>query len=104
MAVCPFCKSQIHEDAEVCSSCNAEKVTTFSGNLERAIQAMKPMLGMFAMIGLILGVLVGFNVGVNSIQLFGWISGAIVCVIVTIFPALLKTAVICRNGKVRWYR
>ncbi|HAY5199153.1 hypothetical protein ACO1Y9_24450 [Klebsiella quasipneumoniae] len=104
MAVCPFCKSQVHEDADVCSSCNAEKVTTFFGHLEHAIQATKPMLGMFAMVGLLLGVFVGFNVGMNSIQLFGWISGVLTCVIVTIFPALLRTAVICRNGKVKWYR
>jgi hypothetical protein len=62
------------------------------------------MLGMFAMVGLLLGVFVGFNVGMNSIQLFGWISGVLTCVIVTIFPALLRTAVICRNGKVKWYR
>lgn len=104
MAVCPFCKSQVHEDADVCSCCNAEKVTTFFGHLEHAIQATKPMLGMFAMVGLLLGVFVGFNVGMNSIQLFGWISGVLTCVIVTIFPALLRTAVICRNGKVKWYR
>ena len=104
MAVCPFCKSQVHEDADVCSSCNAEKVTTFFGHLEHAIQATKPMLGMFAMVGLLLGVFVGFNVGMNSIQLFGWISGVLTCVIVTIFPALLRTAVICRNGIVKWYR
>ena len=104
MAVCPFCKSQVHEDADVCSSCNAEKVTTFFGHLEHAIQATKPMWGMFAMVGLLLGVFVGFNVGMNSIQLFGWISGVLTCVIVTIFPALLRTAVICRNGKVKWYR
>ena len=104
MAVCPFCKSQVHDDAEVCSSCNAEKVTTFSGNLERSIQAMKPMIGMFGFIGLILGFPVGITIGMNSIPLFGWISGAIVCVIASISPALLKTAVMCRNGKVRWYR
>ncbi|HDG1706781.1 TPA: hypothetical protein PFE08_004486 [Kluyvera ascorbata] len=104
MAVCPFCRSHVHDQADICSSCNAEKVTTFRGNFDHSIKAMRPILGMFGMVGIILGLLIGFSVGMKTVAFLGWVSGVIVFLLVMFAPALLRTAVVCRNGKVQWYR
>lgn len=57
MAICPFCKSTVSDDATVCPKCHAEKETTFKGHFERAAEQMKPMLTLFGMFGLLIGFL-----------------------------------------------
>lgn len=105
MAECPFCRSSVHDDADVCRSCNAEKVTTFKGHLDRAARAMGPACGMlFMFIGLPIGLLIGMGVGSVLGSEAGVICGLIGAIIVGFSPAILKAAFICRKRKVSWYR
>ena len=102
MAICPFCKSTVSDDATVCPKCHAEKETTFKGHFERAAEQMKPMLTLFGMFGLLIGFSFGTLIGLKTF----WIAGFLVCVVififVTFFPAIIKA--LFKKNKVVWYR
>lgn len=102
MAICPFCKSTVSDDATVCPKCHAEKVTTFKGHFEKAVEQIKPLLRLFGMLGLLMGFLFGTVIGLKTFLIAGFIVGVVIFILVTFFPAIIKA--LFKKNKVVWYR
>lgn len=103
MSECPFCRSEVHEEAVICPKCNAEKVSGWLGNFEKSVaetQAASKMLGFF---GLLIGVVFGFGVGMSYGTPLGVFVGFISFFVVTFAAAILRT-LLFKRGKTIWYR
>lgn len=102
MTICPFCKSVVNDDATVCPNCNAEKETTFQGHFKRAVEKIKPTLGLTGMFGLLVGFACGMYIGIQTFALVGFIVGFVVFFFVMFLPAIIRA--LFKINNVVWYR
>ncbi|MTC07455.1 hypothetical protein GKR51_04755 [Providencia sp. wls1948] len=103
MAECPFCKSEVHDEASICRSCGAEKVDSFGGHFNKAFKETQHGVAPLGFVGLLIGGLLGLSVGMNSNGVLGFIVFIIILLFFITLPALLRTLLFRRN-KTIWYR
>ncbi|HEM7146954.1 hypothetical protein [Providencia rettgeri] len=104
MAECPFCRTEVHNEATICKSCGAEKVDTFWGNFNHNFKKNQhAAIRVLAIPGLLVGALVGVSVGTNSTAFIGGIAFVFGFAATVALPSLLRTLIFERN-KTYWYR
>jgi len=103
MAECPFCKTEIHNEASICRSCGAEKVNSFGGHFNKAFKETQHAAGALAFAGLLISAPIGLLVGMNIHGIVGFFAFLFFFGFFISLPALLKTLIFRRNNTI-WYR
>lgn len=103
MSECPFCKTEVKDDAFVCRGCGAEKVNSFWGNFNRAFKEMHSSISALGFFALVISAPFGLVSWVNFNGVIAFVVFIFIFSFVISLPALLKT-ILFRRNKTIWYR
>lgn len=95
MPECPFCKSVVRDEATICRSCGAEKVSSFSRHIQKRERQVVATIFPCALFGAIFGVCGG-------VMTHSLVVGYGIFIVMLLLPFLV--IYISKRNKTIWYR